>query len=115
MVTNNDFIFPFVQTLHPFVQTDLSPKKVFVLGVYASAVHARWLDKEGKQVVAALAVASEPEIFWTGHDAQEQIDKIKIHEEVGKLVPAEKNLNGPSDRALDELYLKPLGLTRNDT
>lgn len=114
MATNNDLIFPFGQPLHPVVQTDTSPKKVFVLGVYASAVHARWINKDGKQVVAALAVASESEIFWTGHDAQQQFDKIEIPDEAGKLVLPNANLNGPSGRALDDLYLKPLELTRDD-
>lgn len=114
MTATNGFIFPFGQILHPVVQTDLSPKKVFVLGVYASAVHARWIDKDGNQLVAALAVASEPEIFWTGHDAQSQINQIDIPEEVGKLVLPGSNLNGPSGRALDELYLKPLNLSRSD-
>lgn len=113
MTSNNHFIFPFGQILHPVVQTDLSPKKAFVLGVYASAVHARWIDKDGNQLVAALAVASEPEIFWTGQDAQSQIDKIEIPEEAGKLVLPGSNLNGPSGRALDELYLKPMELSRN--
>lgn len=115
MISNSNLIFPFGQGLHPVVQTDTSPKKIFIIGVYASAVHARWIDNDGKQLVAALAVASEPEIFWTGHEAQQQIDKIKIPEEAGKLVPTAKNLNGPSGRALDELYLEPLGLTRKDT
>ena len=57
--------FPFGQELHPLVQEDTSPKKVFVLGVYASAVHARW-KKDGQIVCQALAVASEPRIFWDG-------------------------------------------------
>ncbi len=114
MTSTNQFVFPFGQILHSVVQTDVSPKKAFVLGVYASAVHARWIDKDGNQLVAALAVASEPEIFWTGNDAQLQIDKIAIPEEAGKLVLPNVNLNGPSGRALDELYLKPLGLTRKD-
>ena len=92
-----------------------SSKKVFVLGVYASAVHARWVDKQGKTKVSALAVASEPEIFWTGEDAEEIISKINIPSELGKLlVPKSKHLNGPSGRALDELFLKPLGLSRKD-
>lgn len=115
MTTTNSYIFPFGQTLHPVIQSDLSPKKAFVLGVYASAVHARWIDQDGNQLVAALAVASEPEIFWTGHDAQSQIDKIAIPEEAGKLILPGSNLNGPSGRALDELYLKPLNLSRIDT
>ena len=114
MTSYNHFIFPFGQILHPVVQTDVTSKRAFVLGVYASAVHARWIDKDGNQLVAALAVASEPEIFWTGYDAQLQIDKIIIPKEAGKLVLPNVNLNGPSGRALDELYLKPLSLTRKD-
>jgi uracil-DNA glycosylase len=110
-----EYTFPFGQKLHPVVQTDTTPKKAFVLGVYASAVHARWIDDDGNQLIAALAVASEPEIFWTGHDAEAQIAKIKLSPGAGKLALPNRNLNGPSGKALDELYLKPLGLTRNET
>jgi hypothetical protein len=35
------FAFPFGQPVVPVIQQDRSPKKVFILGVYASAVHAR--------------------------------------------------------------------------
>jgi uracil-DNA glycosylase len=110
-----EYTFPFGQKLHPVVQTDTTPKKAFVLGVYASAVHARWIGDDGKQLVAALTVASEPEIFWKGRNAAEQIARIKLPPGAGKLEPANRNLNGPSGEALDELYLKPLGLTRNET
>ena len=110
----NNYHFPFGQKLTKVQQTETTPnKEVFVLGVYASAVHAKWLDKEGKIKVQALAVASEPEIFWRGLDAKEQIEKIKnIPQELGTLIPANKNLNGPSGVALDDLFLKPLGYSR---
>ncbi len=105
--------FPFGQELKKVEQKDRTPKKVFVLGVYASAVHARWVDKYGKQKVSALAVASEPEIFWTGENAEEIISKISIPEQLGRLtVPTDKRLNGPSGRALDNLFLEPLGQDR---
>ena len=58
--TSSAACFPFGQPLHEVQQTDRRPKKVFVLGVYASAVHARWIGPEGRDVVKALAVASEP-------------------------------------------------------
>lgn len=107
------YYFPFGQELNKVEQKDRNPKKVFVLGVYASAVHARWVDKDSRQKVAALAVASEPEIFWTGENAEEIISKIIIPEQLGKLtVPADKRLNGPSGRALNNLFLKPLGQSR---
>ena len=110
------YYFPFGQELRTVEQKDKKPKQGFVLGVYASAVHARWIDKNGKQKVNALAVASEPEIFWTGDNAEEIISGIQIPEELGRLTtPRHKNLNGPSGRALDNKYLNPIGLTRENT
>ena len=106
--------FPFGQPITAVRQTDRSPKRVFVLGVYASAVHARWLGPDSKLLVNALAVASEPCIFWTGIGAAEIIRAIDVPEEAGSLVPASPTLNGPSGRTLDGHYLSPLGLTRAD-
>ncbi len=106
--------FPFGQPLLPVLQEDRRPKKVFVLGVYASAMHARWVGPDGKVVVNAMAVASEPYIFWRGEKADEIIRRINIPPEIGTLVPAPANLNGPSGIALDDLFLAPLGLSRDD-
>ena len=105
------YLFPFGQELHPLVQQDRSPKKVFVLGVYASAVHAKW-KKDGQIICQALAEASEPCIFWNGKDAKEIIDKIAIPAELGYLEPAGKQLNGPSAKVLDDNILAPLGYDR---
>ena len=107
--------YPFGQKVKPLVQQDRTPKKVFVLGVYASAVHARW-KRDGKTVCTALAVASEPRIFWDGNieEAKEIISKISITEEVGTLEPAGSHLNGPSAKVLDEHILGTLGYTRKD-
>ena len=116
MKATQEYYFPFGEKLKKVQQADKVPKKAFVLGVYASAVHARWIDKTGMQKVAALAVASEPSIFWVGDNAEEIISGIKIPAELGSLtVPTNKGMNGPSGKALDELYLKPLGLSRDDT
>jgi len=107
-------VYPFGSPLQKVEQKDKSPKKVFVLGVYASAVHAKWIGVDGKIKVHALAVASEPCIFWKGDHAQQIIDKIKILSKFGKLVPAEKRFNGPSGKVLDVSYLLPLGYDRED-
>ena len=110
---DNNYYFPFGQKLTKVKQRDTTPdKEVFVLGVYASAVHAKWMGKDGVLKVQALAVASEPEIFWTGNNTEEIIAGIHVPEEMGTLIPANKNLNGPSGVALDELFLKPLGYSR---
>jgi uracil-DNA glycosylase len=109
-----DAYFPFGEPLKLVKQRDRSPKTVFVLGVYASAVHAKWLSPKGKVLCRALAVASEPEIFWKGDNAIEIISQITVPQEAGYLEPAEDRFNGPSGRALDELYLEPLGLSRSN-
>jgi len=103
--------FPFGEPLRLVKQRDRSPKKVFVLGVYASAVHATWYPPDGKPV-EALAVASEPEIFWNGENAAGIIDQIDVPSGAGKLEAADEKYNGPSGRTLDELYLKPMDLSR---
>ena len=109
------YYYPFGQAVHPLVQEDKSPKKVFVLGVYASAVHARW-KKDGKIICQALAVASEPRIFWDGNpeEARKIIDAVAMPKELGVLEPASRQLNGPSAKVLDENILAPLGFARKD-
>jgi uracil-DNA glycosylase len=101
------------QPILDVVQTDRTPKRVFVLGVYASAVHARWTEN-GKTRITALAVASEPTIFWRGEGADEIIAKIQPPGNVGNLEPAGEALNGSSGRALDELILGPLAVARDN-
>lgn len=104
--------FPFGLPVQEVVQKDRTQKSVFVLGVYASAVHARWINVRGKTVVNALAVASEPYIFWRGENADSIIKKIVIPKKLGELIPAKQEFNGPSGLALDNLILNPLGLDR---
>lgn len=97
--------FPFGQPVRNVVQTDRTPKQVFLLGVYASAVHAKWVGKDNKLTVNALAVASEPYIFWRGEDSESIIRQIQILPELGKLLPASHQFHGPSGIALAELIL----------
>lgn len=106
--------FPFGSILKKVEQKDRSPKKVFILGVYASAVHAKWINPSGRTIVKALAVASEPYIFWRGDQSDKIIKSIQIPEDLGRLEAAEKRFNGPSGLELDKSYLQPLGLTRDD-
>lgn len=113
---NSSGIFPFGMPILPIIQRDRTHKKVFVLGVYASAVHARWIGADNRQRIGAVAVAPEPEIFWRGDndEASAIISAITLPDGAGRLVPASSQLNGPSGIALDDLFLKPLGLARED-
>jgi hypothetical protein len=104
--------FPFGAPLLTLEQRPLPVAEVFVLGVYASAVHARWVNPDGTTRVQALAVASEPSIFWSGDGEAEIIKSIAIPPEAGYLEVPSSGMNGPSGTALDRLYLKPLGCTR---
>jgi uracil-DNA glycosylase len=107
-------VFPFGQEVHKLEQIDQTPKRVFILGVYASAVHARWVGPDGKRLVNALAVASEPYIFWRGDQAERIIKGIRIPSSVGSLEPAETKFNGPSGLTLDTMFLEPIGVTREE-
>ena len=110
----SNYTFPFGQPIQNVEQIERMSKRVFVLGVYASAVHARWLDNRGNELVKALAVASEPNIFWRGEDASAIISSIDMPQGAGRLESAESRFNGPSGRSLDEHFLHPLGLKRDD-
>jgi uracil-DNA glycosylase len=107
--------FPFGGTIERVVQTDREPKRAFVLGVYASAVYARWLGEDGSTLVSAVAVASEPEPLWRGEGAEEIIAGVSVPEGAGSLVPAGDNLNGATGIALDALFLAPLGIEHDQT
>lgn len=107
--------FPFGEIVNRVEQTDRSPKQVFILGVYASAVHAQW-EYQGRTICRALAVASEPSIFWDGNqeEAQRIIARIAIPAGAGSLRPAADMYNGPSAKVLDDDILRPLGLARSE-
>lgn len=113
-ILGQNYVFPFGQELKNVKQTDTTKKSVFVLGVYASAVHAKWLDINGRVLIKALAVASEPNIFWTG-DSIEALKIISgINVPIGSLVPADCTYNGPSGRSLDSNFLFPLNYKREN-
>jgi hypothetical protein len=107
--------YPFGSKLRPLVQMDRSPKRIFILGVYASAVHAQWIGPDGRMLVRALAVASEPVIFWNGAGADGILRGLSVPAAAGRLEPADPKFNGPSGRSIDDDFLAPLGVTRKDT
>jgi hypothetical protein len=109
-VANDDFRFPFGEPLKVTPPQEARNAKAFVVGVYASAVHARWIGPDGKEACKALAVATEPHSFWDGNGADGIIGRIEVPEGMGKLEPAARKFNGPSGETLRDRYLAPLGL-----
>jgi hypothetical protein len=103
--------FPFGATLAPVQPSAASARRILVLGVYASALHARWKYGSGRRdYVAALAVDNEPTPFWDGRDQEDRIASVRPP--FGQLLPTPQN--GCSGKALDEHYLQRLNLLRGD-
>lgn len=118
MARDEEFRFPFGAPLVPAAAKPPSKKvKAFVVGVYSSAVHARWVSAQGRTICKALAVAPEPWSFWDGTGADEIVAAAnqEVPSGAGSLVPADKAFNGPSGLALDRLFVRPLGLSRANT
>jgi hypothetical protein len=106
--------FPFGAPIQPVTWQQAGPKPVLIIGVYPSAVHARWVDGDGRTRIRAVAVANEPEPFWTGQDAEHRVAAVAatVPTVVGRLVGVPGH-NGPSGQALEASVLAPLGLDRD--
>jgi len=48
--------FPFGQPVIDIIQEDRAPKRLYILGVYASAVHTHWIGTNDQTIVKALAI-----------------------------------------------------------
>jgi hypothetical protein len=106
-------VLPLWPASRPVTWRQPGPKPVLIIGVYPSAVHARWIGPDAKGI-RALAVADEPEPFWTGDGAETTVATVAatVPAEAGRIELA-KGHNGRSGRALDKLMLEPLALTRD--
>lgn len=105
--------FPFGRpaTVRPPRPAASGSARVFVLGVYPSALHVRWARPDGKVHVQSLAVDDEPEVFWDGADAVERVEQWK--QQVGwqrSWGSATPSGNGTSGRGVLRDVLEPLGI-----
>lgn len=93
-------------------------RDVFVLGAYPSALHVRWSIPGGPLSIRAVAVADEPEPFWTGHDEHDQIKRWKslvgFQASLGQVAGCGR-MNGSSGAWVDDRVLRPLGVDRSQT
>jgi uracil-DNA glycosylase len=111
--------FPFGAPVLP-CGTDLPTQRypVLLLGAYPSALHVRWTPPPGfGRPVVALPVDNEPTPFWDGESAEVQglFDRwyqTYFKAEWGTVTPAA--LNGSSGRDIADLWLRPLGFTRQE-
>jgi len=91
------------------------PREFFILGAYPSAIHIRWHAPDRTRPIRAVAVDTEPEPFWTGHDEAAQIERwrreISFLSSWGRVAPCGR-LNGSSGVWVDELVLQPLSTDR---
>lgn len=109
-------IFPFGAPVRPYERIDTTPKEVFILGAYPSALHVAWTSPTGERV-QALPVDNEPEPFWNGADLDEHLARWRARAEVTVVgeVAVAPEFNGPSGVTLDSRYLRPLHQDRADS
>lgn len=101
--------------------------RLLVVGVYPSALHVSWKapahverPDDGVGRVSAMAVDVEPEVFWTGDDADSLVERWKHSvgfvegDDVGCDGYAAARGNGPSGRTLLG-YLDALGVAPDQT
>ena len=107
--------YPFGEPLGLVQWPATAARNVFVLGVYPSAFHASWHSPQGRMISPALSVADEPEPFWDGSGNEAVLNRVakRVPSEAGSLRDAGEN-NGRAGRTLNDAYLAPLGLTRDD-
>lgn len=107
--------FPFGQAVAPCEPSNRGPRTAFVLGAYPSALHIRWKPPFPWRPINAMAVANEPEPFWTGLDEAERIAAWKRvvgwKSEWGRAAGAGR-LNGSSGLWVQQRILCPLRLNR---
>lgn len=88
------------------------PAELFVLGVYPSALHVRWVLPDGSDTVGALAVDDEPVVFWDGAGTDTLIadwqNNVEWRPEWGTVGAA--GGNGSSGRRVHQHVLTPLGV-----
>jgi uracil-DNA glycosylase len=110
--------FPFGAPVRPCgVDLPTGAKAVLILGAYPSAFHVRWVPPEPWKPITALPVDNEPTPFWDGDasDAERLFKDWKaehFRDGWGSVSPAQ--LNGSSGAKLEELWLAPLGYSRDD-
>lgn len=111
------FTFPFGRPVTPRLPSASSPRPLFVLGAYPSALHVEWIPPEPFSRIRAIPIDNEPSPFWDGADHAERVDLWK--DEVGfderwGSVKGVKRFNGPSGEWVREKVLAPLGCTSRD-
>jgi hypothetical protein len=108
--------FPFGSLVQKVTQKELTPKPVFVLGVYGSSVLAQFKPHDSKNSIRYLPVDNEPEIFWSGgqENVRKIITKINVPKIAGKLTPELSTANGILGRSFDKYYLHPMKLQRSN-
>jgi hypothetical protein len=107
--------FPFGRKVFKISQIDRTPKPVFVLGVYGSAVFAQFNTVNSELPIRYLPIDNEPGIFWNGDQktVKKIISDLNIPKTVGKLTPEISSVNGIIGKAFDKYYLHPLKLNRD--
>ena len=109
--------YPFGRAVHPRPPSASTPRPLFVLGAYPSALHVQWRPAAGR-LVRAIPVDDEPHPFWNGADAQERVaawlDWLRPSPSKHGTFSVPPRLNGPSGSWVDDNIMRPLGYEHRD-
>ena len=118
-MTNTEYRFPFGCPVTERKPSAYPQGRLFVLGAYPSALHVQWEPPVGRPggLIKAMAVDNEPEPFWNGADADEQVAKwlrdAEFHDGWG-VVKIPPGINGRSGGWVDSNILKKFDALRTD-
>lgn len=114
---NVPLTYPFGRPVCPRPPSASTPRPLFVLGAYPSALHVEWRPAVGK-LVRAIPIDDEPHPFWNGVDANERVaawlDWLQPSPSKHGTFSVPPRLNGPSGSWVDDNVLRPLGYERDE-
>lgn len=118
MTSRRPGTYPFGRPVQPCSPSASSPRCVFVLGAYPSALHVAWTPPAPYRRVQAIAVDNEPLPFWNGSDQEARVETWKksvgFKPEAQGSISVAGNLNGSSGDWVDKNVLDPLKVARAD-
>jgi hypothetical protein len=109
--------YPFGRPVTPRAPSASTPKPLFVLGAYPSAVHVEWHAPAPYSRVQAIAVDDEPSPFWDGADQVVVVEQWKAaigFEKGWGAASANARFNGPCGQKLANNLFGPLHVPVTD-
>lgn len=107
----SSYTYPFGRPITPREPSATSPRRLFVLGAYPSALHVEWIPPKPWKRITAIPIDDEPSPFWDGADHEARVDAWKAHvgfDPAWGSIQSIQRFNGPSGAWVRDNVLEPL-------